>query len=145
MFLKSGILRTRAFLHTRQLVSRPFTKAKDFSRIVGDSRYPGAYERVQQPQTVIPASAHPQSFNPYAMYPNSKAVLKIDGDLKKMAEGWSQDELDAKRRLVQSRRSQSGSTITTSFKAVSPEERSPHSICVSCILCRLVTQSIQFN
>jgi hypothetical protein len=68
------------------------------------------------------------------MYPNSKAVLKIDGDLEKMAEGWSQDEWDAKRRLVQFRRSQSGSTITTLFEAVSPEERSPHSICVSCIL-----------
>ncbi|OCL11652.1 hypothetical protein AOQ84DRAFT_373795 [Glonium stellatum] len=90
---------------------------------------------IQPPNTTVtPAAVHPQSFNPYAMYPNSKAVLKIDGDLEKMAEGWSQEEWDAKRRLVQFRRSQSGSTITTSFKAVSPEERSPHSICVSCIL-----------
>ncbi|OCK98842.1 uncharacterized protein K441DRAFT_684426 [Cenococcum geophilum 1.58] len=90
---------------------------------------------IQPPSSAVtPVSVHPQSFNPYAMYPNSKAVLKIDGDLEKMAEGWSQDEWDAKRRLVQFRRSQSGSTITTLFEAVTPEERSPHSICVSCIL-----------
>ncbi|KAF2817041.1 uncharacterized protein BDZ99DRAFT_504926, partial [Mytilinidion resinicola] len=82
-----------------------------------------------------PGPPHAQAFNPYLMYPNSKAILKIDGDLEKMGdlEKWSLDERDAKRRLVQFRRSQSGSTITTTFDPVSPEQRSPNSICVSCI------------
>lgn len=73
------------------------------------------------------------AFNPYAMYPNSKAVLKIEGDLDKMAENWTDEEWNAKRRLVHFRRSQSGSTITTSFNAVPPEDRPQHSICISCI------------
>ncbi|KAF2503150.1 hypothetical protein BU16DRAFT_588716 [Lophium mytilinum] len=82
-----------------------------------------------------PGPSHPQAFNPYLMYPNSKAILKIDGDLEKMGDldKWSLDERDTKRRLVQFRRSQSGSTITTTFEPVSPEQRSPNSICVSCI------------
>jgi hypothetical protein len=67
------------------------------------------------------------------MYP-SKAVLKIEGDLDKMTEGWTREEFEAKRRLVQFKRSQAGSTITTSFAPVTPEARSPNSICVSCIL-----------
>ncbi|KAF2811519.1 uncharacterized protein BDZ99DRAFT_276956 [Mytilinidion resinicola] len=50
-----------------------------------------------------------------------------------MAKHWSQDELDARRRLVQFRRSQSGATITTSFGPVSPEHYL-NSGCVSCIL-----------
>ena len=72
------------------------------------------------------------SFNPYAMYP-FKAVLKINGDLDSMAENWLGDEWSAKRRLVQFTRSQSGSTITANFEPVSPEERLPNSICISCI------------
>jgi len=59
--------------------------------------------------------------------------LKIDGDLDSMAQSWQQEEWDAKRRLVQFQRSQSGNTITTTFKAVSPEQRTPNSICISCI------------
>lgn len=84
-----------------------------------------------QPSGAVPGTT--QAFNPYAMYPNSKANLKIEGDLDTMAEDWSREEWEAKRRLVQFRRSQSGSTITTTFKAVSPEDRTPHSICISCI------------
>ncbi|KAJ6010809.1 hypothetical protein N7451_002221 [Penicillium sp. IBT 35674x] len=75
---------------------------------------------------------HTQSFNPYAMYP-SKAVLKLSGDLDSMAHGWTKDEQSAQRRLVQFDRSQTGSTIHASFKAVTPEERIPQSICISCI------------
>jgi hypothetical protein len=74
-----------------------------------------------------------QPFNPYLMYP-SKAVLKIDGDLNNMADDWTREEFDAKRRLVQFERSQSGSTITTTFAPVTPEARPARSICVSCIL-----------
>ncbi|KAF2658162.1 hypothetical protein K491DRAFT_593566 [Lophiostoma macrostomum CBS 122681] len=74
-----------------------------------------------------------QSFNPYAIYP-SKAILKIEGDLDKMSENWTREEFESKRRLVQFERSQSGSTITTTFAPITPEARPARSICVSCIL-----------
>ncbi|MCJ1360938.1 hypothetical protein MMC16_000033 [Acarospora aff. strigata] len=73
-----------------------------------------------------------QLFNPYAMYPH-KAVLRLDGDLDGMAENWTMEEWEVKRRLVQFWRSQSGSTINANFKPVTPEERPPNSICISCI------------
>ncbi|OJJ32445.1 hypothetical protein ASPWEDRAFT_31346 [Aspergillus wentii DTO 134E9] len=73
-----------------------------------------------------------QTFNPYAIYP-SKAILKLNGDLDSMTENWSKEERDAKRRLVQFTRMQSGSTIHADFKPVAPEDRAPNSICISCI------------
>lgn len=76
----------------------------------------------------------PSQFNPYAIYPaNTKATLKIEGDLSEMADKWTEHEWEAKRRLVQFSRSQSGSVITATFEAVTPETRAPNSICVSCI------------
>ncbi|KAH8723645.1 hypothetical protein GQ44DRAFT_619908 [Phaeosphaeriaceae sp. PMI808] len=82
------------------------------------------------PQTGSTSSSQP--FNPYSMY-QTKAILKIDGDLDKMGDEWTQEELDAKRRLVEFKRSQHGSTITTSFAPITPEARPARSICVSCI------------
>jgi hypothetical protein len=87
---------------------------------------------IQQSSGCMSSAGTSQSFNPYAMYP-SKAVLKLNGDLDSMAEGWSLEEWDAKRRLVQFSRRQNGSTIHTDFKAVAPEDRQPNSICISCI------------
>ncbi|PGH08531.1 hypothetical protein AJ80_07851, partial [Polytolypa hystricis UAMH7299] len=78
------------------------------------------------------ANTQGQPFNPYAMYP-SKAVLKLNGDLDSMAENWLQEERDTQRRLVQFNRRQSGSTIHADFKPVSPGDRLPNSICISCI------------
>lgn len=60
-------------------------------------------------------------------------MLKIDGDLNSMTQKWTNDEWDTGRRLVQFRRSQSGSVITANFEAVTLESRIPNSICVSCI------------
>ncbi|KAL6235223.1 hypothetical protein BDW75DRAFT_146036 [Aspergillus navahoensis] len=82
-----------------------------------------------QQSTGVPQT---QSFNPYAMYP-SKAVLKLNGDLNTMTHNWTREEQVAQRRLVQFTRMQSGSTIHADFKPVSPEERAPNSICISCI------------
>jgi hypothetical protein len=85
--------------------------------------------------TTLPQSATGPAglpFNPYSIYP-SKAKLEIDGDLNTMMEDWTRDELEAKRRLVQFERSQTGSTITTTFMPVTPEARPTRSICVSCI------------
>lgn len=73
-------------------------------------------------------------FNPYTIYPaNTKAMLKIDGDLNTMADKWTPEEWETKRRLVQFRRSQTGSIITATFEPVTLEDRIPNSICVSCI------------
>ena len=83
------------------------------------------------PQSTAAPSGQP--FNPYLMYPTTKAVLKIEGDLETMVEGWTQEEQDARRRLVEFKRSQNGSTITTRFAAVTPDNRPPRSVCVSCI------------
>ncbi|KAF2639593.1 hypothetical protein P280DRAFT_402300 [Massarina eburnea CBS 473.64] len=86
--------------------------------------------------TTLPQSAAPpatQSFNPYLMYPTTKAVLKIEGDLDRMAENWTREEREARRRLVEFKRLQQGSTITTKFAPVTPEARPARSICVSCI------------
>ena len=66
------------------------------------------------------------------MYPH-KAQLKLNGDLDAMAEGWSLEEWDAKRRLVHFTRKQTGSTIHADFKAIAPEDRPPNSITISCI------------
>jgi hypothetical protein len=85
--------------------------------------------------TTLPPAGGPsssQAFNPYSVY-QSKAVLKIDGDLDKMSEDWTEEELDAKRRIVEFKRTQQGSTITTSFAPITPEARPARSICVSCI------------
>jgi len=89
----------------------------------------------QSPSPANTPTGVPQSsslFNPYAMYPN-KALLLLDGDLDGMAENWTLEEWDVKRRLVQFWRSQNGSTINASFKPVAPEDRPPNSICISCI------------
>jgi hypothetical protein len=73
------------------------------------------------------------TYNPYPMYAN-KAKLDIDGDLSSMMiQNWTPEEWEAKRRLVQFKRSQSGCTITTNFQPITAEERPSHSIVISCI------------
>ncbi|KAI1128958.1 hypothetical protein F5Y10DRAFT_264575 [Nemania abortiva] len=72
------------------------------------------------------------SMNPYALY-STKAVLKINGDLESMANNWTPEEMDNGRRLVLFSKKQQGSTLSTTFKAVSASERPPNSICISCI------------
>ena len=79
-----------------------------------------------------PAATSNTTFNPYAMYPH-KAVLKIHGDLDSMSEGWTDQEWQVRRRIIQFWRSQNGNTIDTEFEAVPQENRPPNSICISCI------------
>ncbi|KAL3419809.1 hypothetical protein PVAG01_08307 [Phlyctema vagabunda] len=71
-------------------------------------------------------------YSTYSLYPH-KAQLDIKGDLKSMRDDWTDEEWRSKRRLVQFKRSQSGSTITTTFQPVSLEDRPQNSVCVSCI------------
>lgn len=70
-----------------------------------------------------------------SMYPYGyKAVLKLNGDLDSMADGWSDDEWTAKRRLVRFSRSQNNNTIDADFGAIPPEQGAPKGgICISCI------------
>ncbi|KAK6512988.1 hypothetical protein TWF506_009150 [Arthrobotrys conoides] len=71
------------------------------------------------------------SFNPYQL--PQKANLSLQGDLNSMAENWTAEEWQNKRRLVQFRRTQRGNTVEASFAPVSPSERQANSICISCI------------
>ena len=70
-------------------------------------------------------------YHPISLY-SSKAVLKINGKLDTMAENWTQEEWDNRRRIVMFRKSQTGSTLSASFRAVPVNERPPNSICISC-------------
>ncbi|KAI1747113.1 hypothetical protein F4782DRAFT_552554 [Xylaria castorea] len=70
--------------------------------------------------------------NPYALY-STKAVLKINGDLESMASNWTPEECENGRRIVQFTKKQQGSTLSTTFKAISVNERPPNTICISCI------------
>jgi hypothetical protein len=79
-----------------------------------------------------PSSAGASGFSQYSHYPN-KAELKMVGKLETMAEHWTQEEWDNKRRIVLFKKNQTGSTLTTTFRPVSVNERPPNSICISCI------------
>ncbi|RVX76111.1 hypothetical protein B0A52_00468 [Exophiala mesophila] len=73
-----------------------------------------------------------QNFNPYAMYP-LKANLKLKGDLETMKLNWTPEEREARRRLVEFKRSQNSCTINAEFGPVAPQDRISGSICISCI------------
>ncbi|KAK3323093.1 hypothetical protein B0T19DRAFT_197899 [Cercophora scortea] len=83
-------------------------------------------------QPVGPGGSHNPGYNPYALY-QTKATLKINGDLCTMAENWTQEEWENRRRLVLFRKQQTGSVLTTRFEPVSISERPPNSTCISCI------------
>lgn len=82
--------------------------------------------------STLPPGSHTRAFNPYAVYPH-KAIIKINGELNSMTGRWTNDEWAARRRLVRFWRTQSSNTIITRFDRVTPEDRPPDSICVSCI------------
>lgn len=75
----------------------------------------------QSPASASPSAA-PSSDGTFGPYGN-RATVKICGDLNTMQDDWTSDERAAKRRLVQFRGEQSGSTVNTYFKAVKPDER----------------------
>jgi hypothetical protein len=88
----------------------------------------------QKPTAHIPAT----SVANYQPYPGlvSRANLKIMGDLDSMAQNWSTEEWEHRRRLVQFWREQDGNEIRCSFDPVSQSERMTSNsgqIVVSCI------------
>ncbi|KAF9936382.1 hypothetical protein BGZ65_002464 [Modicella reniformis] len=91
------------------------------------SSQPVTSSYVSQPQ--------PLSLPGYSPYSNmmNKANLKFTSNLDDMALNWSGDEWESHRRLVQFWRRQDNNDIQCSFAPVSPADRQPNSIVISCI------------
>lgn len=68
----------------------------------------------------------------WGSYP-AKAVLNIQGNLDSMAQDWSPEEWNNRRRIVLFRKKQNGSHLEATFRPVPINERPPNSICISCI------------
>lgn len=68
----------------------------------------------------------------WGSYP-TKAVLSIMGNLDSMAQDWTPEEWNNRRRIVLFRKKQNGSHLEATFRAVPINERPPNSICISCI------------
>ncbi|KAG5919648.1 hypothetical protein E4U42_006449 [Claviceps africana] len=82
--------------------------------------------------TITNGAASNGAYHPISLF-SSKAILKIHGKLETMAEKWTQEEWDNRRRIVLFQKTQSGSTLTATFRAVPVNERPTNSICISCI------------
>ncbi|KAK7726602.1 hypothetical protein SLS63_007571 [Diaporthe eres] len=92
------------------------------------------------PPTLVRTTSIPQgtssmglggSYSPFVSH--HKAILHIQGNLESMTIGWTPEEWENRRRIVMFKKSQSGSRLTATFRAVPVNERPPNSICVSCI------------
>ncbi|KAI0967202.1 hypothetical protein F4678DRAFT_475417 [Xylaria arbuscula] len=92
----------------------------------------GAPQLIRTSTLQAASSSNSSSMHPYAMY-SAKAVLKINGDLESMASGWTPEECENGRRIVQFSKKQSGATLSTTFKPVPVNERPPTGIFISCI------------
>lgn len=64
---------------------------------------------------------------------HQKAALSLTANLESMAENWTPEEWEKKRRIVMFKKQQDGNVARVSFKPVSEAERPPNSICISCI------------
>lgn len=73
----------------------------------------------------------PGVYSPFGSH--HKAVLHIQGDLEDMVINWTTEEWENRRRIVIFKKTQSGSRLTATFRAVPVNERPPNSICISCI------------
>ncbi|KAE9964619.1 hypothetical protein EG328_010331 [Venturia inaequalis] len=117
--------------YSPQMPNTPQTSLAHIEAATSVNTPPLIRTSILQPQSTT-AVRNP-SFNPHALFNSSKAEIDIQGDLQAMCDGWTEEELKAKRRLVEFQRSQEGSVITTSFRPVTIEERMPNSPCISCI------------
>ena len=109
-------------------ISQPTSRMRSFSSPTGSNPALVRTSTIQQAH----GSTGPSAFNPYIVYPH-KAVLKLNGDLDSMTQGWTTEEWTAKRRLVQFWRSQNGSTIDADFAPTSLDNGPPKGIIISCI------------
>lgn len=77
---------------------------------------------------------HTQNFNPFSLYsPDSKARLHLEGNLDDVAKDWSDEELEARRKIVVFDREQKGNDIYASFKVISQDEWKNQPRSISCI------------
>jgi hypothetical protein len=60
-------------------------------------------------------------------------VLELAMHLDNIAENWTREEREARRRLVQFSCERSGNTVYANFQAVKPHECAPNGVYVSCI------------
>ncbi|KAF9377174.1 hypothetical protein CPB97_010371, partial [Podila verticillata] len=105
---------------------------------VSYNRPPGYYNASQMIAPNMPAySQSDLAASTYAMsspsHSSGYASLKCTGNMDDMAINWSGEEWESHRRLVQFWRRQDGNEIHCNFAPVSPAERQPNSIVVSCI------------
>ncbi|KAL5611867.1 hypothetical protein BROUX41_000559 [Berkeleyomyces rouxiae] len=96
------------------------------------SSMPNIPARLVRTSTIQGSNMNGSGYNSYSSYPQ-RVELKLEHPLKTMAEQWSPEEWANKRRIVQFRRTIVGSSIKTSFRPVAANDRSPQSVCVSCI------------
>ncbi|KAK5652376.1 hypothetical protein OQA88_10568 [Cercophora sp. LCS_1] len=87
---------------------------------------------LQRTSTINQQGNGGHGYHPYTL-PQTKATLKIQGDLTSMVEHWTDEEWENKRRLVIFKKHQHGNVLTITFRPVSVAERPPNSICISCI------------
>lgn len=77
---------------------------------------------------------HTQTFNPYTLFsPDSKARLKLEGNLDDVANKWTAEELEARRKIVVFNREQNGNDIKANFDVVSQTNWKNEPRSVSCI------------
>ena len=96
------------------------------AEVDGDSLQPSLLRTSQ-----IPGSK--TQLTPFSLGRANKALLKFEGDLNAMAMGWSADEWQVRRRLVQFWRSQEGNIINARFAPIRLHDFSPDHIVISCI------------
>ncbi|KAF5018643.1 hypothetical protein F66182_9369 [Fusarium sp. NRRL 66182] len=82
--------------------------------------------------TITANAGNNANYHPISLY-SGKAVLKIVGKLESMAENWTHEEWENRRRIVLFRKTQKGSTVNATCQSISVNERPPNSICISCI------------
>ncbi|GAA5906229.1 uncharacterized protein JCM6883_005482 [Sporobolomyces salmoneus] len=86
----------------------------------------GQPELVRTSQISAPKSTTAASFS-------NKVVLKLQGDLNTMAMGWSNEEWQNRRRLIQFWPQQDGNIVNVAFRPVAQNDWQPNSITISCI------------
>lgn len=64
---------------------------------------------------------------------STKATLEIVGNLEHMTQNWTEQETQAKRRLVQFKRTQRGSTVNVEFFPIEASKWNNNTSCISCI------------
>ncbi|GAA5836616.1 hypothetical protein JCM3766R1_006971 [Sporobolomyces carnicolor] len=92
----------------------------------GQTQFGGQPELVRTSQISGPKTGTGGSYS-------HKVVLKLQGDLNTMAMGWSNEEWQNRRRLIQFWPQQDGNIVNVAFRPVAQNDWQPNSITVSCI------------